>query len=55
MILDQAVCSQCGAQSLEQGMDQQTHLDLAHIVFGLRLLQGVPAQLLGVARHDLFT
>src|SRR5437868_4245940 len=34
-------------------MDQQTYLRLSYIVFGLRLLQGNPAQQLGVPQHDL--
>ena len=53
MGLDQSVCSQFGAQSLEEGTHQQTHLDLSHIVFGLRLREGLAAQLLGLSQHDL--
>ena len=34
-------------------MHQQAHLGLSHIVFGLRLREGHPAQLLRVAQHDL--
>ncbi|TMC85272.1 MAG: hypothetical protein E6J22_20270, partial [Chloroflexi bacterium] len=51
--LDQRVCPQFGAQTFEEGMDQQAHLRLSHIDFGLCLLKGHLAQLLRVAQHDL--
>ena len=37
MLLDLCICSQFGAQPLEKRMHQQAHLDLSHIVLGLRL------------------
>src|SRR5438132_8668439 len=51
--LDLCVCSQVGAQPLEEGKHQQAHLDLSHIVLGLRQREGHLAQLLRLAQHDL--
>ena len=53
VFLDQAVGSQFGAQSLDEGMHQQASLRLSHIVFGLRLREGKAAQLLRVTHYDL--
>ncbi len=52
--LDLCVGSQLGAQPLEEGLHQQAHLDLSHVVFGLRLRERHLAQVLGLTQHDLF-